>query len=235
MLKKQGEKQKKTVLIGRLWQYLSRHKLLILLALICMFSSNVLALFGPKLSGSAIDAMGVDTGQVDFPRVLYYVGLMTVFYIVSAILSYALSLLMIRLSRHVIYDMRKDVFEKLSALPVSFFDRYQTGDIISVISYDIDTVNQSFSNDLLQVLQSIVIVVFSLVMMLSICACARAGVRRDDSALDRVHEIHHKTRTAAVSRPLEKARRIKRLCRGDDRRPKDDKGIRSGAEGHRTV
>lgn len=168
MLKKQGEKQKKTILIGRLWQYLSRHKLLILLALVCMFSSNILALFGPKLSGSAIDAMGVDTGQVDFPRVLYYVGLMTVFYIASAILSYALSLLMIRLSRHVIYDMRKDVFEKLSALPVSFFDQYQTGDIISVISYDIDTVNQSFSNDLLQVLQSIVIVVFSLVMMLSI-------------------------------------------------------------------
>ena len=93
---------------------------------------------------------------------------MALFYILSGILSYLLSLIMIRLSRQVIYRMRRDVFDKLSVLPVSFFDKYQTGDIISVISYDIDTVNQSFSNDLLQVLQSAVIVIFSLVMMLSI-------------------------------------------------------------------
>ena len=64
--------------------------------------------------------------------------------------------------------MRRDVFEKLSRLPVSFFDRYQTGDIISIITYDIDTVNQSLSNDLLQIMQSVITVLFSLVMMLSI-------------------------------------------------------------------
>ena len=161
-------RQKKTYLLGRLWRYLSRHKLLIAAALLCMLASNLFGLFGPKLSGNAIDAMGVGAGDVDFPRVFTYVALMAAFYLMSGLLSYVLSLLMIRLSRQVIYRMRKDVFDKLSALPVGFFDRYQTGDILSVISYDIDTVNQSFSNDLLQVLQSIVIVLFSLMMMLSI-------------------------------------------------------------------
>ena len=161
-------RQKKTYLLGRLWRYLSRHKLLIAAALLCMLASNLFGLFGPKLSGNAIDAMGVGAGDVDFLRVFAYVALMAAFYLVSGLLSYVLSLLMIRLSRQVIYRMRKDVFDKLSALPVGFFDRYQTGDILSVISYDIDTVNQSFSNDLLQVLQSIVIVLFSLMMMLSI-------------------------------------------------------------------
>ena len=106
--------------------------------------------------------------QKVFKKVFYYVALMAVFYIVSGVLSYLLSLLMIRLSRHVIYRMRRDVFNNLAMLPVGFFDKYQTGDIISVISYDIDTVNQSFSNDLLQILQSAVIVVFSLIMMLTI-------------------------------------------------------------------
>ena len=162
------QKKRKKYLIGRLWKYLSRHKLLIFLALVSMLSGNILGLFGPKLSGNAIDAMGVGAGSVDFPKVFYYVALMAVFYIVSGVLSYLLSIIMIRLSRHVIYRMRKDVFNRLSSLPVGFFDKYQTGDIISVISYDIDTVNQSFSNDLLQILQSIVIVVFSLVMMLTI-------------------------------------------------------------------
>ena len=162
------QKKRKKYLIGRLWKYLSRHKLLIFLALVSMLSGNILGLFGPKLSGNAIDAMGVGAGSVDFPKVFYYVALMAVFYIVSGVLSYLLSIIMIRLSRQVIYRMRKDVFNRLSSLPVGFFDKYQTGDIISVISYDIDTVNQSFSNDLLQILQSIVIVVFSLVMMLTI-------------------------------------------------------------------
>lgn len=162
------KKRRKKYLLGRLWKYLSRHMPLIAAALVSMLSGNLLSLFGPKLSGNAIDAMGTKAGEADFKKVFYYVVLMALFYILSGILSYLLSLIMIRLSRQVIYRMRRDVFDKLSVLPVSFFDKYQTGDIISVISYDIDTVNQSFSNDLLQVLQSGVIVIFSLVMMLSI-------------------------------------------------------------------
>ena len=162
------QRANKNYLLLRLWGYLSRHKLLILSALVCMLASNLFSLVGPKLSGKAIDAMGIGPGTVDMPTVLYYVMLMAIFYVLSGILSYVLSLIMIRISRKVICRMRKDVFDRLSELPIGFFDKYQTGDIISVISYDIDTVSQSFSNDFLQVVQSIVIVVFSLVMMLSI-------------------------------------------------------------------
>ncbi len=152
----------------RLWRYLSRYYVLIGAGGILMLLSNVLALLGPKLSGKAIDAIGIRAGGVDFEKVFYYVGWMAVFYVFSAFFSYILSLLTIRLTRKVIYQMRRDVFEKLSRLPVSFFDRYQTGDIISIITYDIDTVNQSLSNDLLQIMQSVITVLFSLVMMLSI-------------------------------------------------------------------
>ena len=152
----------------RLWRYLSRYYVLIGAGGILMLLSNVLALLGPKLSGKAIDAIGIRAGGVDFEKVFYYVGWMAVFYVFSAFFSYLLSLLTIRLTRKVIYQMRRDVFEKLSRLPVSFFDRYQTGDIISIITYDIDTVNQSLSNDVLQIMQSVITVLFSLVMMLSI-------------------------------------------------------------------
>ena len=152
----------------RFWRFLSRYYVLIGAGGILMLLSNVLALLGPKLSGKAIDAIGIRAGGVDFEKVFYYVGWMAVFYVFSAFFSYLLSLLTIRLTRKVIYQMRRDVFEKLSRLPVSFFDRYQTGDIISIITYDIDTVNQSLSNDLLQIMQSVITVLFSLVMMLSI-------------------------------------------------------------------
>ncbi len=54
------------------------------------------------------------------------------------------------------------------SLPVNFFDKYQAGEIISVISYDVDTVNESLSTDLLQIIQSVVTVTVSLGMMLMI-------------------------------------------------------------------
>lgn len=158
---------RKKVLL-RLWTYLFQHKWMILAALLLTFTSNLLALLGPMLSGLAIDYIGTAPGQANFPMVFYYCGLMLVFYIVSSGLSYLLSVLMVRLSQKVVYQMRKDLFDKLVELPVRFFDSHQTGDIISRISYDIDTVNSSLSNDLLQIATSVITVVGSLIMMLFI-------------------------------------------------------------------
>ena len=155
-------------LLLRLWKYMGRNRGLLILAVVLSVSSSALALYGPKLSGEAINAIDLGQGKVDFDTVLRCAVLMAVFYIISACLTYLLNVVMIRLSRSVSKQMRHDVFERLSALPVSFFDRYQTGDIISTITYDIDTVNQSLSSDLLQILQSTVTVTVSFVMMLTI-------------------------------------------------------------------
>ena len=75
---------------------------------------------------------------------------------------------MIRLSRRVAKQMRHDIFENLTRLPVAYFDNRQVGDIVSVITYDVDTVNQSLAADALQILQSTITVAVSLAMMLSI-------------------------------------------------------------------
>lgn len=162
--KVQGRKD----LLLRLWGYLCRYRFMLIIGALLMLVSNLLSLIGPKLSGKAIDAIGTVKGQVDFERVIYYAGLMVIFYVISAVLSYFLSILTISLTKKVVYQMRKDVFENLARLPVSFFDQYQTGDIISIVSYDIDTVNQSLANDFLQIVQSVITVIFSLVMMLTI-------------------------------------------------------------------
>lgn len=166
-LPKPKVQNKKKVLL-RLWKYLYRHKWMLLFAFLLTVSSNLLALLGPMLSGLAIDAIGTATGGVQFQTVFYYCALMVVFYVVSSALSYGLSVLMVNLSQKIVYRMRKDISDKLLELPVRFFDTHQTGDIVSRISYDIDTVNASLSNDLLQVCTSIITVVGSLAMMLAI-------------------------------------------------------------------
>ncbi len=164
--RREKPRDRRYVLI-RLWSYLYQYKWLLFLALFLTLASNLLGLVGPMLSGYAIDAIH-GPGDVDFPRVFFYAVLMILFYAASSLLTYLLTRITIRFSQRVIYQMRKDVFDTLMGLPVGYFDRTQTGDIVSRISYDIDTVNGSLSNDLLQICTSVITVAGSLIMMLMI-------------------------------------------------------------------
>lgn len=154
--------------IKRLWSYIYHNKGMLAAAICLTILSNLLALIGPLLSGYAIDAIEPGKGLVQFQKVLYYAAWMIVFYLVSSLLSYLLSVLMIRFSQRIIKRMRNEVFTKLVELPVGYFDHNPAGDIISRISYDIDTVNTSLSTDVVQVFASVITVIGSLIMMLVI-------------------------------------------------------------------
>lgn len=167
-LSSNGKKRYSRSTILRLGKYLFYHKGLLSLALICTLGSNLFSLIGPRLTGYAIGAIEPGKGAVDFETVWYYAAWMAGFYVVSAAMSYGLQVLMLTISRKVVYRMRQDVFEKLMTLPVGYFDVHQTGDIISRISYDIDTVNASLSNDLVQLLTTVITVAGALIMMFTI-------------------------------------------------------------------
>jgi len=160
-------KNRKGTLI-QLGGYLMRYKWRLFLAIALTIGSNLLALVGPLLSGYAIDAIELGIGKVNFNQVFYYASWMVIFYITSAGLTYVLEVLMITVSRKVTYAMRRDVFNKLLDLPIGYFDVHQTGDVISRITYDIDTVNSSLSNDLIQVASAVITVLGSFFMMLAI-------------------------------------------------------------------
>jgi ATP-binding cassette subfamily B protein len=151
--------------IRRLWRYFGASGIRIVLVILLAVFSNLLALLGPLFSGRAIDAIEPGKGAVAFDRVFQYCLWMAGFYLVSSILNYVLSIQMISLGQRTARQMRKDVFGKLMDLPVRFFDTHQTGDILSHISYDIDTINTSLANDLLQICTTLVTVAGSLVMM----------------------------------------------------------------------
>jgi len=157
----------RTRVLLRVCKYLFKDRFAMLGAFVMMLVSNLLALAGPKITGFIIDAIDAETG-VDMNTVTKWCIVLVVFYVTSAILSYFLAVLMAWISQRVSYTMRKEVFAHLTELPVGYFDTHQTGDIVSHISYDIDTVNASLSHDLLQICVSVVTVVGSLAMMLSI-------------------------------------------------------------------
>ena len=150
--------------LRRLWVYLKPQLPLFVLAICLTLLANQLSLMGPLFSGDAIDAIAA-VGGVDFGTVWHAVGRMLVCYVCAALLSYLLSVLMIFISQRVVFSMRKSLFEKLTTLPVSYFDTHAPGDIISRISYDIDTVNASLSHDVVQVMTSLYTVIGSLIFM----------------------------------------------------------------------
>lgn len=151
----------------RLCKYVLKYWYLFVPAIFMTLFSNQLSLLGPKYSGEAIDAIAAP-GGVDFALVKSNVVRMLLCYIASAIMSYLLSVLMVMLSQRIVYTMRRQLFEKLTSLPVSYFDMHPTGDIISRISYDIDTINSSLSHDLVQIMTSLYTVLGSLVFMWNI-------------------------------------------------------------------
>ena len=162
---KLSKQARQAVLKRTLKTYLWPFKFQLAGILVLMLTANVLALIGPKLSGNAIDALAEGP---DMDKVIHFCVLMALFYLIAGVLNLIVSRLMIRISQKITYAMRRDVFAKLMQLPVSFFDKHLTGDIVSHISYDIDTINASLSNDLLQVCASSVTVIGSFIMMIII-------------------------------------------------------------------
>jgi len=166
-LNKEKKKRNSFGVLKRLLSYVMRYWYLVLVAIALTLVSNQLSLLGPKYSGEAIDAIASPNGidlQVVEKNLLY----MLVCYVVSAVTAYLLAILMIQISQKTISLMRQQLFTKLTKLPVSFFDKTATGDIISRMSYDIDTVNSSLSHDVIHVLTSVYTVIGSFIFMWNI-------------------------------------------------------------------
>ena len=152
----------------RILQYLMTYKWVMLILILCAVFSNLGNLLGPNYAGKAIDALSAGKGKVDMQQVIHYALLMLAFYVGSGLLSFAISIGMMRTGRKVAQNMRRDVFNKLMRLPVSYFDTHQAGDIISRVSYDIDVVSLSLSSDIVHIVTSLITVVGSFIMMVRI-------------------------------------------------------------------
>ena len=112
--KKLDRKTTKNILV-RLLGYIMKYWYLFIIAIVLTLVSNQLSLLGPTYSGEAIDAIANENG-VDFAAVKENVIKMLICYALSAVMSYLLSVLMIKISQKIVRTMRKQVFEKLASL-----------------------------------------------------------------------------------------------------------------------
>ncbi len=167
MSKKRGDQSTKYIL-KRMSKYLYKYKFTIIISIILTIISNIFALISPMLSGYAIEVIENDSTNIDFSKIFYYGFLMIIFYVVSSILSYIISIIMVKTARNVVYSLRKDAFDTLLNLPTSYFDKNSIGDILSKLIYDIDTMGSTLSTDLINILTSLITIIGSFFMMFTI-------------------------------------------------------------------
>ena len=158
--------------LKRILRYLMEYKWIILLLLAFSLAGNVGNLLGPRFAGKAIGVAEAGAklgkGMIDMALVRHYAMLMLFFYVGSNLLNFIVNICMMRVGRRIARNMRRDVFNKLMTLPVSYFDRNQAGDIISRVSYDIDVVALSLSSDVIHIMTSFITVAGSFIMMCTI-------------------------------------------------------------------
>lgn len=161
--------------LKKLLGLVSNYKLLIILAFIFAIGSTIFSIVSPKILGNAtteifngLIAKISGTGGIDFTAIKNILISLIILYILSAMFSYVQNLIMTGISSRIGYKLRREISIKLNKLPISYFDKQTTGDILSVITNDIDTLQMNLNQSAAQLVSSIVTIIGIFIMMCSI-------------------------------------------------------------------
>ena len=167
MMREKPKDTKGTLL--KLIRYIGKSKYLVLLLLAAVLLTTVLNLMGPSLQGQAIDAITLDPASgklsVDFDSLVKTLILMGVVYVVSSLIQLCESLLSAKISQTTVYTLRKDLFRKISYLPIRYLDSHQHGDIMSRMTNDVDNVSNTISSSITSLFSGVLTLIGALVML----------------------------------------------------------------------
>lgn len=161
--------------VKKFFTYLGVYKIALILVAVFSVISTVLSIQGPKILGNATDELysgliakiqGV--GGIDYDALASILITLVLVYAASAILSLVMSFIMTHITQKITYRMRRELNEKINRLPMSFFDKQQHGEVLSVITNDVDTLSMNLNQSVVQLITSITAVFGVLWMMFSI-------------------------------------------------------------------
>lgn len=160
---------------ARLFRYLKPYYWSLLAVIIFAIASTIFSIIGPKILSKATDKLiaGIsakiqNTGGIDFTYINKILLLLLGLYLLSMLFNYVQSWITSGISQKVAYSLRKDISEKIDRLPLSFFDKHASGDILSRITNDVDTIAQSLNQSMAQIITSTVTVAGVVIMMFTI-------------------------------------------------------------------
>lgn len=163
-------------------RYIAHDKLALFVAIACAVGSVAFNVMGPRVLGEAttelfrgIAAKVGGTGGVDFTLIGRILATVLCIYITSSVLSLVQGWLMTGVTQRVCYRLRRQIIEKIDRMPLAYFERVSTGDVMSRVTNDVDTLGQSLNQSVTQLITSVAQLIGVSVQMLSI-SVALAGV-----------------------------------------------------------
>ena len=163
-------------------RYIAHDKLALFVAIACAVGSVAFNVMGPRVLGEAttelfrgIAAKVGGTGGVDFTLIGRILATVLCIYITSSALSLVQGWLMTGVTQRVCYRLRRQIIEKIDRMPLAYFERVSTGDVMSRVTNDVDTLGQSLNQSVTQLITSVAQLIGVSVQMLSI-SVALAGV-----------------------------------------------------------
>ncbi|MFA5629613.1 MAG: ABC transporter ATP-binding protein [Dehalococcoidales bacterium] len=158
-------------------RYLKPYRFSLILVLIFAVASTVFTIVGPKLFGNATTklfegvmakAANIPGAAIDFNYIGNIALLLLGIYLLSMALSYIQGYILSGISMKVTYNFRKNIAEKIKRVPFKYFDKSSHGDVLSRVTNDVDTVSNTLTQNLSQIVTSVTTIIGVLVMMLSI-------------------------------------------------------------------
>ena len=161
--------------VKKLVQYMGAYRIALLLVMVFAVGSTIFAVIGPKILGNATTELFTGLiekltgkGEINFRRIgAILLGLMGL-YAVSSLLAFLQGWIMTGISQKISYRMRRDISEKINRMPLGYFESNKTGDVLSRITNDVDTLGQSLNQSITQLITSVCTLVGTLIMMLTI-------------------------------------------------------------------
>ena len=161
--------------IGKLIRYMSKYKFRFVIMLIFAVAGTVFNIVGPKILGKATTELfnGLvakigGSGGIDFTKITQILLFTLSLYVCSAIFSFIQGFIMTGISNDVTYSLRRDISGKINRLPLKYYESRTTGEILSRVTNDVDTLQNGLNQSITQLITSVTTLIGVLIMMLSI-------------------------------------------------------------------
>ena len=159
----------------KIFHYMGKYKIRIVLVMIAAMAGTIFNIVGPKILGKAttelfngLVAKISGTGGINFEKIAQILAFAMCLYLCSAAFTFIQGFIMSGVSNDVTYSLRKDISQKINRLPLKYFESRTTGEILSRVTNDVDTLQSSLNQSITQLITSTTTLIGVLVMMLSI-------------------------------------------------------------------
>lgn len=156
-------------------RYSGNYKYAFVVVILFAISGTVFQVIGPKVMGRATTVLAEGlmhkikgTGTIDFTTIGRILAFATALYALSAVLTFVQGWIMTGITQKIVYNLRRDISEKINRMPMKYFESHQYGDVLSRITNDVDTLGTGLNQSVTTIITSVATVIGVLVMMLTI-------------------------------------------------------------------